>query len=201
MKNRRAIDPKTTPIEMPARRLVLKAALGMGAAMALPLPLPALARGLMIPGMVGGRELSFLNLHTGERLKAEYWRNGRYVPDALRAVAIVLRDHRNNRIHPIDPRLLDLIRRLQATVSSTAPINVISGYRSPESNALMHEASAGVAAHSLHMEGRAIDIRLPGTGLIQVRQAALALNSGGVGFYPDDDFVHVDTGAVRRWGA
>jgi uncharacterized protein YcbK (DUF882 family) len=155
----------------------------------------------MVPGKAGGRELSFLNLHTGERLKVEYWRNGRYVPDALHAVAIVLRDHRNNRVHPIDPRLLDLVRQLQATVYSTAPIDVISGYRSPESNALMHEASAGVAAHSLHMEGRAIDIRLPGTGLIHVCRAALALKSGGVGYYPDDDFVHVDTGALRCWGA
>jgi uncharacterized protein YcbK (DUF882 family) len=170
----------------------------MGAAMTL--PLPVLARGLMVPTAIGGREVSLLNLHTGERLKAEYWHNGRYVPDALRAVAVVLRDHRNNKIHPIDPQLLDLIRRLHASVSSAEPINVLSGYRSPETNALMHLVSAGVAAHSLHMEGRAIDIRLPGTRLTQLHQAALALRSGGVGYYPNDDFVHVDTGAVRYWG-
>ncbi len=163
------------------------------------LPRPVLARGLL--GQAAGREVSLLNLHTGERLKAEYWHNGRYVPDALRAVAVVLRDHCNNRIHPIDPQLLDLIHRLHASVASATPFNVISGYRSPETNALMHEASAGVAAHSLHMEGRAIDIRLPGTRLSHIRQAALALRSGGVGYYPEDDFVHVDTGAVRRWGA
>ena len=99
MKNRSAIDRKSPATEMPARRRLLQVALGMGAAMML--PLPVMARGLMVP--LAGRELSFLNLHTGERLKAEYWRNGRYVPDALRAVAIVLRDHRNNKIHPIDP--------------------------------------------------------------------------------------------------
>jgi uncharacterized protein YcbK (DUF882 family) len=196
MNNRSAIGGMSPANEMPARRLLLKAALGMGAAMVL--PLPVLARGLMAPA--AGRELSFLNLHTGERLKAEYWHNGRYVPDALRAVAVVLRDYRNNKIHPIDPQLLDVIHRLHATVGSAAPFNVISGYRSPESNALMHEASAGVAAHSLHMEGRAIDIRLPGTGLSLVHQAALAMRSGGVGYYPEDDFVHVDTGAVRCWG-
>ena len=197
MRDRTAIEQTRPASGMPARRLLLKAALGLGVAMTL--PLPAVARGLIVPA--AGRELSFLNLHTGERLKAEYWRNGRYVPDALAAVAVVLRDHRNNKIHPIDPRLLDVIHRLHASVSSTSPFDVISGYRSPESNALMHEASAGVAAHSLQMEGRAIDIRLPGTGLANVRRAALALELGGVGYYPDDDFVHVDTGAVRRWGA
>lgn len=176
------------------RRLVLKAALGLEMAVA-----PAPARIVMVPA--GGRELSFLNRHTGERLKAEHWRNGRYVPDALLAVAVVLRDHRNNKIQPIGPLLLDLIRRLRASVSGTSPFNVISGYRSPQSNALLHEASAGVAAHSLHMEGEAVDIRLPGIGLANVRRAALPLQMGGVGYYPDDDFVHVDTGAVRRWDA
>jgi uncharacterized protein YcbK (DUF882 family) len=197
MRDRAAIGQIRPATGMPARRLLLKAALGLGAAVAL--PLPALARTLMVPA--GGRELSFLNLHTGERLKAEYWRNGRYVPDALRAVAVVLRDHCNNKIHPIDPHLLDLIHRLRASVPGASPFNVISGYRSPESNALMHEASAGVAAHSLHMEGRAIDIRLPGIGLANLRRAARALQLGGVGYYSDDDFVHVDTGAVRHWDA
>ena len=196
MRDRTAMDQKCLQPAMPARRLMLKTALGLGAAIVL--PLPVLARGLLVPDV--GRELSLLNLHTGERLNAEYWLHGRYVPDALRAVAVVLRDHSNNKIHPIDPLLLDLIHQLHATVDSTAPFNVISGYRSPETNALMHEASAGVAAHSLHMEGRAIDIRLPGTGLAHVRQAALAMKSGGVGYYPQDDFVHVDTGAVRCWG-
>ncbi len=196
MRDRTATDQDTAQPAMPARRLMLKTALGLGAAMAL--PLPVVARGLM--GRGGGRQVSLLNLHTGERLNAEYWQNGRYVPDALSAVAVVLRDHRNNKIHPIDPQLLDLIHRLHAAVGSRAPFNVISGYRSPETNALMHEVSAGVAAHSLHMEGRAIDIRLPGTGLSHVRQAALAMRAGGVGYYPQDDFVHVDTGAVRCWG-
>jgi uncharacterized protein YcbK (DUF882 family) len=149
--------------------------------------------------MKPGRELSLLNLHTGERLRAEYWYNGRYLPDALHAVSVLLRDHYNNKVHPIDPDLLDLINALHARVRSSAPFNVVCGYRSPETNAMMHEASAGVAVHSLHMQGKAIDIRLPGTRLSSVRKTALAMREGGVGYYPEDDFVHVDTGAVRHW--
>jgi uncharacterized protein YcbK (DUF882 family) len=185
------------PLEVPARRLAFKSAIGC--AIAISMPAPAWARRLAVKAP--GRELSLLNLHTGERLKAEYWRNGQYVPGALRAVSVVLRDHCNNKTHPIDPQLLDLIHLLHAKLGSAAPFNVISGYRSPETNALMHEASAGVAAHSLHMEGRAIDIRLPGTRLASVKRIALDMALGGVGYYPTDDFVHIDTGAVRRWGA
>jgi uncharacterized protein YcbK (DUF882 family) len=147
-----------------------------------------------------GRELSLLNLHTGERLKAEYWHNGRYVPDALHAIAILLRDHRNNQVHAIDPRLLDVVNVLHSRVRSQVPFNVVSGYRSPETNALLHEISAGVAVHSMHIQGKAIDIRLPGTGLAHLKRAALDLKAGGVGYYPADDFVHVDTGPLRHWG-
>lgn len=153
-----------------------------------------------LPVKASGREVAFLNLHTGERLKAEYWHNGRYVPDALHAVATVLRDHRNGSVHPIDPALLDLLHALQGRLASRGSFNVISGYRSPETNAMMHEISTGVAQHSFHMQGKAIDIRLPGTRLGTLRKAALAMQCGGVGFYPADDFVHVDTGPVRRWG-
>jgi uncharacterized protein YcbK (DUF882 family) len=161
---------------------------------------PRLCWARSLPVKATGREVSLFNLHTGEQLKAEYWHNGRYVPDALRAVATVLRDHRNGSVHPIDPSLLDLLHQLRSRVGSKAPFNVISGYRSPETNALMHEVSAGVAQHSFHMQGKAIDIRLPGTRLGVLRRAALAMQSGGVGYYPADDFVHVDTGPVRRWG-
>jgi uncharacterized protein YcbK (DUF882 family) len=179
-----------------SRRAALKAGLGVAAALAA--PAPVWARGLAVSA---SRELSFLNLHTGERLRVEYFHSGKYVPDALRAVSVVLRDHRTNATHPIDPQLLDLIHVLRAKLRSAAAFDVISGYRSPQSNALMHEASAGVAAHSLHMEGRAIDIRLPGTRLGSIKKAALAMKMGGVGYYPEDDFVHVDTGAVRHWGS
>ena len=178
------------------RRALLKSGLGLVAIAAAPTPL--WARGL---AKSPGRELSFLNLHTGERLHVEYFHAGKYVPDAMHAVAIVLRDHRTNAVHPIDPQLLDLIHVLRGKLRSTAPFTVISGYRCPETNALMHEASAGVAAHSLHMEGKAIDIRLPGARLASIKKAATMMKMGGVGYYPYDDFVHVDTGAVRHWGA
>lgn len=182
------------PRRAAGRRMALKAFAGLAVAAATPTPvwaLPILKKPV--------RELSLLNLHTGERLRAEYWHNDRYVPDALQAVSVLLRDHYNNKVHPIDPKLLDLITTLHARVHSAAPFNVICGYRSPETNAMMHEASAGVAAHSLHMQGMAIDIRLPGTRLGAIRKTALAMRQGGVGYYPEDDFVHVDTGAVRHW--
>jgi uncharacterized protein YcbK (DUF882 family) len=178
------------------RRQMFRMASGLAAACALS-PVPAWARRL--PRTIG-REVSLLNLHTGERLQSEFWYNGRYVPGALHAIAVLLRDHRTNQVHPIDPRLLDVIYVLHSRVRSQAPFNVVSGYRSPETNALLHEISAGVAVHSMHIEGKAIDLRLPGTGLGHLKRAALDLKAGGVGYYPADDFVHVDTGPLRHWG-
>ena len=144
------------------------------------------------------RSLSFYNLHTGERLTTVYWEKGEYVPTALDQVNYILRDFRQNEIKPIDPTLLDLLVALRDRLQSQANYEVISGYRSPLTNAMLHSQSEGVAAHSLHMDGRAIDIRLPGRPLGLVRLAALSLQRGGVGYYPDR-FVHVDTGRVRRW--
>jgi uncharacterized protein YcbK (DUF882 family) len=145
------------------------------------------------------RELSFLNLHTGERIRAEYVHNGQVVPGAMHAIAVLMRDHYNNKIHPIDPHLLDIAHNLQSRVGSRGVFEVVCGYRSPETNAMMHEASAGVAAHSMHIQGKAMDIRLPGTHLASLKRAAVALKMGGVGYYPYDDFVHIDSGAVRKW--
>jgi uncharacterized protein YcbK (DUF882 family) len=102
-------------------------------------------------------------------------------------------------VHAIAPGVFDILSALQGEVGGSSTFNVISGYRSPQTNARLHEASSGVASHSLHMEGKAIDIRLPGTALPSLRDAALRLRKGGVGFYPTDDFVHVDVGRVRRW--
>ena len=145
------------------------------------------------------RELSFLNLHTGERLRAEYVHNGQVVPSAMRAISVLMRDHYNDKIHPIDQHLLDIANVLQSHVGNRSAINVVCGYRSPETNAWMHEASAGVAAHSMHIEGRAMDIRMPGVRLASLKKAAIALKMGGVGYYPHDDFVHIDSGEVRKW--
>lgn len=145
------------------------------------------------------RSLAFDCLHTGERLKIEYWADGRYIPGALSDINKTLRDFRTGDVHTIDPKLLDLLFRLRNKLETTAPFQVISGYRSPMTNAHLHEKSNGVATHSLHMKGMAIDIRLRDRALSDLRLTALSMKSGGVGYYPQSDFVHIDVGPVRRW--
>jgi uncharacterized protein YcbK (DUF882 family) len=178
------------------RRQILRAAAALaGAGVLSTVAGPAIAN----IGRAQFRSLTLLNLHTGERLKADYWVDGAYVPDALTSVNRVLRDHRNGEVHAIEPKLLDLVATLQRTLESNAEVQVISGYRSPASNAAMHARSSGVATRSLHMEGKAIDLRLADVPLPTLHKAALALKAGGVGYYPGPDFVHVDVGRVRRW--
>ena len=160
---------------------------------------PAVAGAAVLDGP-SSREIALHNLHTGESLKAVFWDEGRYVPDALDAVNHVLRDFRTGDVHPIDPDLLKLLDRLSARVETGAPFQVISGYRSPRTNAMLHERSSGVANKSLHMQGMAIDIRLADVELANLRRAALSLQGGGVGYYPSSNFVHVDVGRVRQWG-
>ncbi len=146
----------------------------------------------------GPRQVALHNLHTGESLQAIYWDRGRYVPDALAAVNKVLRDFRTGDEHPMDPRLLDLLSAVHGRVEK-GPFQVISGYRSPKTNAMLHERSEGVASKSLHMEGMAIDVRVEGVALDHLHRAALDLGRGGVGLYPTSDFVHMDVGRVRQW--
>jgi len=212
-------------VDFPTRRMALRAGLGLVAAAAMPMTAwahgkhathaaHAAAHGAHAAhaahpthtayaahGLIKkpSRELSFLNLHTGERLRAEYVHNGLVVPSAMHAISVLMRDHYNNKIHPIDPQLLDIAHILQSRVGNRGAFEVVCGYRSPETNAMMHEASAGVAAHSMHIEGRAMDIRLPGVRLGSLRKTAVALKMGGVGYYPEDDFVHIDSGPVRKW--
>jgi uncharacterized protein YcbK (DUF882 family) len=145
------------------------------------------------------RQLAFVNTHTGDTFADAYWENGNYVPDAMAAINHVMRDHRSGETHAIDPRLLDQLHGLKGLVSASAPFQIISGYRSPVTNAALHEQSSGVATHSLHMDGRAIDIRVQGVELTRLRDAALGMRAGGVGYYEASDFIHVDTGRVRRW--
>lgn len=153
-------------------------------------------------GAPAGREfrrISLLNLHTDERVSAVYWERGRYLPDALSEVNHVLRDYRNGEVHPIDTGLLDLLDDLSAETGVRDGFKVISAYRSPETNRRMREQSDGVARHSLHIEGRAMDIRSDALSLAQLHQAAIALGRGGVGYYPRSEFVHVDVGPQRTW--
>ena len=148
------------------------------------------------------RALSFFNTHTGERLKTTYCTGGSYLPDSLRDLNYILRDFRANEIKPIDHRVFDLLHELGGTLETDQPFHIISGYRSPQTNALLRErggAATGVASHSLHIIGQAIDIRVPGVKLDHLRDAAKSLKIGGVGFYPDLNFVHVDVGRVRYW--
>ncbi len=145
------------------------------------------------------RRLGLNNLHTNEILDVAYWENGAYVPDALDAVNNVLRDFRNGEVHEIEPRLLDLLVLLQGKVECRGRFEVISGYRSPQTNAMLHEQSAEVAVRSLHMDGQAIDMHLPTVELAYLRDAAISLGVGGVGYYPTSNFVHADVGRVRTW--
>ena len=139
------------------------------------------------------------NLHTGEVLDAVYWENGKYVPDALAEAMRVMRDWRNGSEHVMDPHLFDVLHGIQGKLGSGQPFQLISGYRSPETNALLHAESGQVASHSQHMLGKASDIRVEGVALDHLRNAALSLKAGGVGFYPVSNFVHVDVAKVRTW--
>ena len=147
------------------------------------------------------RKLAFLNLHTGEKVDTVYWSQGDYLSDGLTQINYVLRDFRANEIKEIDRRLLDLLHRLHTQLETSEPFHLISGYRSPTTNAMLAAHSEGVARHSLHLEGKAADIRVPGRDLSTLHQSAVALQGGGVGFYPSSNFVHVDVGRVRYWGA
>lgn len=145
------------------------------------------------------QRLSLLNLHTDERCSVVYREGGECVPGALVEVNRVLRDFRTGEVHPIDTRLLDLLADLSTKMDAGGPFHVISGYRSPATNSMLNGKSSGVATKSLHMQGMAIDIRLPGRRLADVRDTALGMAKGGVGYYAKSDFVHVDVGRVRRW--
>lgn len=162
------------------------------------------AMSLAVPGAFAGiaapaRELSFYNTHTGEKLAATYWSDGRYLEDGIEEISWLLRDHRAGIAGQMDPKLLDLLHQLQTKIDTRSEIHVISGYRSPETNKMLTKRSSGVAKRSYHMRGQAIDIRLPGFDTAKLRKAAVALKGGGVGYYGGSDFVHLDVGRVRYW--
>ena len=145
------------------------------------------------------RVVRFVHTHTGETLTAPYFDGGAYDSGCLRQVDQLLRDFRNGEVHPIDPPLLDILYELQTLADRDAPFEVISGYRSPQTNSMLRRHSSGVAEHSQHLLGKAIDVRLSGYSTRRLGEFARSLERGGVGFYPASDFIHVDTGAVRYW--
>ena len=145
------------------------------------------------------KTLSFEHTHTGDKLKLTYFERGRYIKDALQEINYLLRDYHTDDIHPIDPALLDQLFDLKQTLGVNKPFHIVSGYRSPFTNAQLRKHSHGVAEHSFHMQGRAIDIWVEGVQTKTIRNAALAMARGGVGYYPHNNFVHLDTGEFRTW--
>ncbi len=145
------------------------------------------------------RSLSFVHTHTGERLSTVYFRDGQYRVEELTRINQLLRDFRSGDVHAIDTGVLDILADLRVLADRDEPYEVISGYRSPQTNAALRRHSSGVAEHSLHLQGRAIDVRLPGVPTSRLRELALGMGRGGVGFYPQSDFVHLDNGCVRCW--
>ena len=143
--------------------------------------------------------LDFYNMNTGESLRTVYWIKGKYLPLSLRDINYVLRDHHSDQVKPIDPPLLDLLYTLDKIVGLRDSFHVLSAYRSPATNAWLRAAHSGVAEHSMHIEGKAIDVRFFGNDLSMVRRLATDLQWGGVGYYPGSSFVHLDTGPVRTW--
>ena len=183
------LDVQTT---LASRRLFLKGVAGALAAV-------AVAPGRLLAGPNQERLLSFLHTHTHERLSVPYFADGAYLPEGLSTLSSFLRDFRTGDEHPIDPALYDLLNDLRLATGTKSPFQVISAYRSPRTNAMLRENGRGVAKGSMHVEGRAIDVRLADVGCATLRDAAVELQQGGVGYYRGPDFVHVDTGRVRRW--
>lgn len=145
------------------------------------------------------RRIVLHNLHTGDRFDEVYFAQGSYVPDAMAEAQRVLRDWRNGEEHFMDPKLFDVLHGVAGKLETNRPFQIISGYRSPATNAMLHARSSGVASRSQHMLGKASDIRVDGVDLNNVHKAALSLKAGGVGLYPVSNFVHVDVARVRTW--
>lgn len=145
------------------------------------------------------REVRLFNVNTGERLNAEYWVKGQYLPDAMRAIDWVMRDHRTDQLKQIDPGLLDILAALRLKLEAGQPYDLISGYRSKATNAAMRARSRGVARNSYHTKAQAVDVHMPGVSLVNLMRAGKAMRAGGVGYYPRSGFVHLDVGPVRTW--
>ena len=145
------------------------------------------------------RSVSFVHTHTGEHLTATYFRGGQYDPASLERVNYLLRDFRRGEVASMDTGLLDILHDLKVLANRDSTFEIISGFRSPATNEQLRAKSGGVAEKSLHMQGKALDIRLTGFSTKKLQQLAMSLRRGGVGFYDSSDFIHVDTGRVRYW--
>ena len=148
---------------------------------------------------VSTRDVALHNMHTGEIVRTVYFADGRYVQGGLRTIDHVLRDWRTDEIVPMDPKVVDILYLLQRELDPDGPLEVVCGYRSPATNAMLRRRSRAVAKHSLHMYGMAVDFRLPNQPIRVLHEAAVSLKAGGVGYYPSSGFIHVDCGPVRYW--
>jgi uncharacterized protein YcbK (DUF882 family) len=166
--------------------------------LALALALPGLGAGAAAAAPVA-RELALLHRHTGESWRAVYFADGRYRRGAVQEASRVLRDWRTGQAVPIDPRLLDILHALQQQLGGRGPLEVLCGYRSPRTNAMLRRKSRAVARNSLHIRGMAVDLHFPADRLPAAHRLACTLGAGGVGYYPGSGFIHVDTGPVRHW--
>lgn len=180
------------------RRFVTGLASSLTGALLLPVAPNAIAS-VVSPGRQSSRTLSFYHTHTGDKLAIDYHDGTDYVPEALTEINHYLRDFRTDESYPIDSGLLDVLHELKAITGHNGTFEVISGYRSPKTNASLRSKSGGVAKRSLHMQGKAIDVRLTGFDSRQLHKAAKKLARGGVGYYQKSNFIHVDTGRVRYW--
>ncbi len=167
--------------------------------------------GLLIPGVAqaaqfktglvsdGARRLAFRNTHTGESFSGVYRVGDQYLPDAFKQINIVMRDFRTDEMHAMDPRTMDILHAVQRMTGRSTPFEIISGYRSPKTNNMLRKTSSGVAKKSLHMQGRAVDLRMEDFDTSRLRDLAINLGAGGVGYYSRSNFVHLDSGDVRNW--
>ena len=180
-----------------SRRQVLTGIAGAAATLILPKK-PAFAEEVLPWNEV--RKLNFSHTHTGEKMEITYFAGGSYVSEGLEKANYLLRDFRNNQEKEMDPKLLDQLIALQRTLGSEGKFEIISAYRSPETNKMLRRRSRGVAKKSFHLKGQAIDIRLSDIDLQTLRKAAMDMHAGGVGIYRGADFLHLDTGPERSWG-
>ena len=147
------------------------------------------------------RTLSVYVPRSGETVRLVYWTPvENYIRESIKELSWTLRDHRNDNMKMMDPKLLDQLYALQLRMETTTPIHVISGYRSPVTNAMLRRTNKAVAKNSMHMYGKAVDIRMPGHSISALRRAAVSLQAGGVGYYRRSKFIHIDSGDVRTWG-
>ncbi|MCB9991300.1 MAG: DUF882 domain-containing protein [Rhodospirillales bacterium] len=181
------------------RRDIIKAGVLGGLLLPAMAAVPVQAARLAIPSSAGAMKIAFRNQHTGESFNGVYRVGDRYMPEAFEQINHVLRDFRTGEVFPFDPRVIDILYSVHEKSGSNEPYEVLSGYRSPKTNALLARNGDGVAQNSLHMTGQAIDIRLPGFSTKKLSDLGAGLRAGGVGYYRKSNFVHMDTGQVRRW--